>query len=912
MVSLDNLVVTTALPVIRRQLDASVVAARVDGQRVHAHVRRAAPDRRGARRPLRAAAALRARARHLHARLGRSRRSRRARRCSTPRARSQGVGGAIVVPLTLTILSAGVPAERRGLALGIWGGISGLAVAFGPLVGGAVVSGISWHWIFWLNVPIGLVLAPLAWRRLDETHGADGGLDLPGSALASAGLLGIVWGLVRGNEHGWRLGRDRRSDRRRRAPARGRSSPGSCARPAPMLPMRFFRNRTFALANVASLLMCFGMFGSIFLLAQFFQTVQDFSPLQSGLRILPWTAMPMIVAPIAGALSDRIGGDRLMTRGSRAAGRRAALDRGRDRRRRRRTPTSSAPFTLSGIGMGLFFAPVANVVLGAVRPEEQGKASGANNAIRELGGVFGVAVLASLFARSAATAAPATFVHGTTIAVYAGGAVVAARGRSRGADPARPRGPARAGRRAGAGRRRVAPAVPRGHGRYQVPDVSSAGRSDAVATMAGVVGVTRPAAASSRSGCSCSAPGRRSSACSRRHGGGPLRRRCRPRPGRARASAHADRRGDRLDRGRAGDRAARAAPSVDGAARPRHRPAGRASPRAIAARLGLRASRRARDGARRRLEAPPARAVRCGRRSAAALARLPLARRGGRRRRRARLPVRDRGARPAAASEASRSPSTAARPHGDRGARRAARAASTASSRSSSAAGRSRSAASCSDGELSAAHRHRPASTAPVARVRRRARPPSGRPPSHRRRPRRRRADAASPSPRSASRTGPVSAQVLLRRGGPLLAEALAARRRRPRRGARARVAPASTSTTSRSRAALGEPVDRGRCCGPPRARRRRGRPVPRRAARRARSVARRRRGRSGRGVACVRVYREPGHVFRALRRASDRAGAVLAVGASREEAAAPPHDGGARRARRGSTGRDQPAGALA
>ena len=165
-----------------------------------------------------------------------------------------------------------------------------------------------------------------------------------------------------------------------------------------MLPMRFFRNRTFALANVASLLMFFGMFGSIFLLAQFFQTVQGYSPLGSGLRILPWTAMPIFVAPIAGALSDRIGGRAADGRRARAAGDRARLDRGGLARRRRRTPTLVAPFVLSGIGMALFFAPVANVVLSAVRPEEEGQASGANNAIRELGGVFGVAVLASIFA----------------------------------------------------------------------------------------------------------------------------------------------------------------------------------------------------------------------------------------------------------------------------------------------------------------------------------------------------------------------------------------------------------------------------------------------------------------------------------------------------------------------------------
>ena len=169
--------------------------------------------------------------------------------------------------------------------------------------------------------------------------------------------------------------------------------------PAPMLPMRFFQNRAFALSNLASLFFSFGMFGSIFLLAQFFQTVQGYSPLDSGVRILPWTAMPMLVAPIAGAMSDRIGGHRLMAAGLalQAIGLAwiAAITT-------TTLPYSNIvlPFIISGTGMALFFAPVANVVLSAVRPEEQGQASGANNAIRELGGVLGVAVLASIFAHA--------------------------------------------------------------------------------------------------------------------------------------------------------------------------------------------------------------------------------------------------------------------------------------------------------------------------------------------------------------------------------------------------------------------------------------------------------------------------------------------------------------------------------
>jgi EmrB/QacA subfamily drug resistance transporter len=334
----------------------------------------------------------------------------------------QGIGGAIVTPLTLTILSDAFPKEKRGLALGAWSGIAGLAVASGPLVGGAVVDGISWQWIFWLNVPIGIILVPMAYGLLRETRGPAGRLDLPGLALASSGLLGLVWGLVQGNGHGWTspqivasltLG----------AMLTAAFVVWELRAPAPMLPMRFFRNRAFAAANGASLLMYFGMFGSIFLLTQFLQTVQGHSPLGAGLRVLPWTAMPMVVAPIAGALSDRIGGRPLMAAGlalqAIGLGWLAAVS----------TPTVPysqlvVPFILSGAGMAMFFAPVANVVLSSVRPEEEGQASGANNAIREVGGVFGVAVLASVFAQYGGYGTPQTFVDGLTPAIWVGAIVV--------------------------------------------------------------------------------------------------------------------------------------------------------------------------------------------------------------------------------------------------------------------------------------------------------------------------------------------------------------------------------------------------------------------------------------------------------------------------------------------------------
>ena len=273
-------------------------------------------------------------------------------------------------------------------------------------------------------LPIGLVLVPLAWNRLKESYGADSRLDLPGLGLASIGLFGIVLGLVRGNAVGWGsfeiLG----------SIALGLAFLSAFVlwelrTEAPMLPMRFFKNRTFAATNVASLFMFFGMFGSIFLLAQFLQTVQGYSPLDAGIRTLPWTAMPIFIAPLAGALSDRIGGRPLMATGLglQAIGLAwlASIT----------SPTvaysSLVPaFVISGIGMALFFAPVANVVLSSVRREEEGKASGANNAIRELGGVFGVAVLASIFSHYGGYESPATYVDGLTPALWVGAAIVGA------------------------------------------------------------------------------------------------------------------------------------------------------------------------------------------------------------------------------------------------------------------------------------------------------------------------------------------------------------------------------------------------------------------------------------------------------------------------------------------------------
>ncbi|HKR71182.1 MAG TPA: DHA2 family efflux MFS transporter permease subunit [Streptosporangiaceae bacterium] len=423
MASLDNLVVTTALPSIRDHLHSSLeglqwtVNAYTLTFAVLLLTGAALGDRYGRRRMFviglavftggSAAAALAPGIGWLIA------------------ARAvQGVGAAILIPLTLTLLSAAVSPERRGLALGAWGAVGGLAIAIGPLVGGAVVEGASWQWIFWLNVPIGLALLPVAMARLTESRGPSTRLDLRGLVLASVGLTGIVLGVVRGNDHGWTS-----------ATVLPPIVAGALLvaafiawemrAPQPMLPMHLFRSRSFSLTNVTSLLMFFGMFGSIFLLAQFLQVVQHYSPLEAGLRTLPWTAMPVFIAPIAGTLSDRIGGRPLLVIGlamqAIGIGWIAAIA----------SPTVAyaaliPAFVVAGIGMSLFFAPVANMVLGSVRRDEEGIASGANNAIRELGGVFGIAVLGAVFSAHGSYASGASFVSGMSSAVWVGAAAVAA------------------------------------------------------------------------------------------------------------------------------------------------------------------------------------------------------------------------------------------------------------------------------------------------------------------------------------------------------------------------------------------------------------------------------------------------------------------------------------------------------
>ncbi|CAM5512983.1 MFS transporter [Streptomyces avidinii] len=335
----------------------------------------------------------------------------------------QGVGAAIMMPLTLTLLTAAVPAARRGMALGIYGAVTGLAVASGPLIGGSLTEHISWQWIFWLNVPIGIALIPLARLRLAESTAPDARLDIPGTLLISGGLFGIVYALVNANAEGWTS-----------APVLTGLIVGTAlvggfvhhgfTHANPMLPMRLFRDRGFLGINLASLLMFLGMFGSIFLLSQFLQGVAGYSPTEAGLRMLPWTGMPMIVAPLAGILSDRIGGRPVVAAGlafqALGLGWFAAI-LSSDVSYAAQLP----PLILSGIGMALYFAPAANVLMSTVAPADQGKASGTNNALREVGGALGVAVLASVFSAQGGYESPQAFTDGTVPALWIGAGAVA-------------------------------------------------------------------------------------------------------------------------------------------------------------------------------------------------------------------------------------------------------------------------------------------------------------------------------------------------------------------------------------------------------------------------------------------------------------------------------------------------------
>ena len=423
MGSLDNLVVSTALPVIRTDLGASItdlqwfVNAYTLPFAAFLLTAAALGDRLGRKRMFlggivlftlaSAAAALATEPWQLTA------------------ARAlQGLGGAAVTPLSLTLLAQAVPEHRRNAAVGIWGGITGLGVAVGPVVGGAVVDGLTWSWIFWLNVPIGVLALVLAAVALDESRGGARRLDPLGLLLSAGGMLLLVWGIVDGPERGWTTGR---------VPVMLGAGVALIAgflfwqhrNGTPMLPLTLFRSRAFSLVNVVTLTFSAGAFGSVFLLAQFFQVVQGLSPLESGLRTLPWTAAPMVVAPLAGLLVNRVGQRVLIFAGqvSLAAG---ILWIGLATSADVTYGELVIAFALAGVGMGLTFAPTSTLTLASVGADQRGVASGTNNTVREFGVAAGVAALSSIFSTFGGYAGDQDFVDGLVPAVLVGAGIIAA------------------------------------------------------------------------------------------------------------------------------------------------------------------------------------------------------------------------------------------------------------------------------------------------------------------------------------------------------------------------------------------------------------------------------------------------------------------------------------------------------
>jgi EmrB/QacA subfamily drug resistance transporter len=406
MVALDALVVATALPAIQRDLHASIATL---GWTVNAYAltfgagivtAAALGDRLGRRRTFvgglllftaaSAACALAPGAAALIA------------------ARAvQGLGAAAVSPLSLTILASAFPARRRGTVVGIWGGVAGLAVASGPLLGGVLTQSLSWHWIFWLNVPVGLAVSALAVRRLPESHGSATRLDVPAVIMVTGGATGIIWGLLRASAAGWG------SAEVVTALVLGVVLLAAFlaweARAAePMLPLRLFRHRSFTAASTSGFLMTASLIPAAFLTSQYLQYVLGSSPLGAGLRFLPMTATPLLVAPAAGLLADRIGPRPVLLTGLllQAAGLGwLALAA---------TATASygslvLPLLVAGTGVSMPFATTATAALSAVVPADLGKASGAANTLRQLGGAFGVAIATAVFAAAGHLGGPASF-----------------------------------------------------------------------------------------------------------------------------------------------------------------------------------------------------------------------------------------------------------------------------------------------------------------------------------------------------------------------------------------------------------------------------------------------------------------------------------------------------------------------
>jgi EmrB/QacA subfamily drug resistance transporter len=327
----------------------------------------------------------------------------------------QGAGAALVMPLGMTLLSAAYPPERRARALGIFSGITGLAVLAGPVIGGAITQGIAWQWIFWINVPIGLLTIPVVLRRVGESYGPRSAPDIAGLVFVTGAVLGLVWALVRGNTAGWGS-----------VEVVGAFAVGALCAVAfvlwerraaePMLPMGLFASRSFSSSNAAIFFLAAALYGAVFFMAQFLQTVQHHGPLDAGIRLLPWTATLFIIAPITGARISRVGERPFAVAGLllQAAGMGwIALIASPDVAYWRLV----APLAIAGCGVSMAMPALQNAVVGSVAPAAIGKASGAFNMMRQFGGVFGIAIAVAVFTGAGSYASPQLFSDGFTAGV---------------------------------------------------------------------------------------------------------------------------------------------------------------------------------------------------------------------------------------------------------------------------------------------------------------------------------------------------------------------------------------------------------------------------------------------------------------------------------------------------------------
>ena len=320
------------------------------------------------------------------------------------------MGAAIVMPLSLTLLTSAFPPRKRGAVVGIWGGVAGLAVAAGPLIGGGLTEGPGWHWIFWVNVPIGALATLFSRLRLKESRGPADRLDLPGLVLVTAGALGLVWGLTRGPQAGWGSGE-----------VVATITSGIILLVAfiawelraatPMLPMGLFRSPAFAAGNATAFLMVASLFAAAFFVSQYFQFVLRYSPLNTGIRLLPWTAAPMVVAPLAGMVSDRIGRRPVIVVGLAMQ----AIGLGWVAMIAATGLNYSAlvfPLIVAGVGVSMALPTVPTAILSAVSPQHMGKASGTNSMLQRFGSVFGIAVGSAIFAANGHLGSAAAFTAG--------------------------------------------------------------------------------------------------------------------------------------------------------------------------------------------------------------------------------------------------------------------------------------------------------------------------------------------------------------------------------------------------------------------------------------------------------------------------------------------------------------------